>query len=248
MAATDVAAAELPVAGSPIAVATPGVFDAQAMEANDHRRYRYRRHRGVDAGDVLAGVLVIGGIAAIANAASKNDRDRDYRDRDYRDRDYRYRDRDARYRDRYDGSRGIDRAVEMCVREVERDVRVDRVDSVERDGSGWQVEGRLYNGDGFACQIGPDGRIEELDIAGRDFALASPAPGAIEDRQWDARRYAEARARLDNAPAQSVAQPAYPGGPLPGESAEPEFETSAPPSDADDGRYDAHNAPDFDEA
>ena len=245
LAAIDVAAAELPSTGPAVAVATPGVFETEAMEANDHRYYRYRRHRRVDAGDVLAGVLIIGGIAAIANAAAKNNRDRDYRyrDRDYRYRDRDYRDRDARYRDRrydnrYDDSRGIDRAVDMCVREVERDARVDRVDSVERDGNGWEVEGRLYNGEEFSCRIGSDGRIEDLDIDDRDVAYAD----SVEDRQWDDQRYAQARARMDRQP--TTAQPSYPGGPLPGD----EIDGDTASQSDDDGRYETHNSPDFEDA
>ncbi|MFN2100316.1 hypothetical protein [Altererythrobacter sp. MF3-039] len=216
-------------------------------ESSDyHRRYRYRRHR-VDAGDVLAGVLIIGGIAAIANAA-KNNRDRDYRDRDYRNRDREYRDRDTRYRDRrddrrYDNARGIDRAVSMCLREIERDVRVDQVDEVERDGEGWKVKGRLYNGESFSCEIGADGRIDEIDYDGaREFASAEP----VEDNQWGDDRYAQARQRIERqASADSDVRPAYPGGPLPGE--EIDADVAAAPAD-DDDRYNTHEAPDFSEA
>ena len=31
--------------------------------------------------------------------------------------------------------------------------------NVSRDGEGWMVTGRVYNGDGFFCRIGNDGRI-----------------------------------------------------------------------------------------
>ena len=258
IAATDVAAAELPLPSAPVAVDMPGAFDSQAMEADNHRYYPYgyRRYRRSTASDILTGVLIIGTVAAIANAASKNSRDRDYRyrDRDYRDRDYRdrdYRDRDYRYRERrgdsrYDESRGIDRAVEMCVREVERDARVDRVDSVERDGNGWEVEGRLYNGEEFSCEIGADGRIEDIEIDGRDVAFVGSGEGsnaAVEDRQWDDQRYAQARAQMDRAPlpTQSSQQPAYPGGPIPGDEVDADL-------GGDDGRYQTHTAPDFEEA
>lgn len=238
MAATPVSAAEFRRELPRVAVATPGVFDADAVNADDHRWYRYRRHDHVDAGDVLAGVLIIGGIAAIANAANNN-RNRDYRNRDsdYRSRDYDYRDR--RMDSRYNDARGIDRAVSMCVNEVERDVRVDTVDQVERDGSGWAVRGTLYNGDRFDCEIGPDGRIRDIDIGGKDVADATR-----DDRQWDDSRYAAARARIDGAapPAgQEEAQPAYPGGPLPGEAIDGDLASGG----AADGRYEAHTAPDF---
>lgn len=260
IAATDVAAADLPVSVARASVATHGVFDAEAMKADDHRYYPYgyRRYRRSTAADILTGVVILGTVAAIANAASKNNRDRDerYRDRDYRYRDNDYRDRDARYRDRrgdsrYDESRGIDRAVEMCVREVERDARVDRVDSVERDGEGWEVEGRLYNGEQFSCEIGSDGRIEDIEIDGRDVAYAAPrGSGAeVDDRQWDEQRYAQARARLDRAtpvPERSAQAPAYPGGPVDGDVIDEDLAASG--STGGDGRYDAHTAPDFDDA
>jgi len=240
MAATPASAAPFERGAPSIAVPTPGVFEAEAANADSHRWYRYRRHHHVDTGDVLAGVLIIGGIAAIANAASNN-RDRDYRNRDgdYRSRDDDYRDR--RTDSRYNDARGIDRAVAMCVNEIERDVRVDTVDGVERNGSGWDIRGTLYNGDRFDCQIGPDGRVRNLDIDGRDVAQASPP----DDRQWDDSRYASARARIDNAaPAtdEGAAQPAYPGGPLPGEEVDGDL---AADSGVDDGRYEAYTAPDL---
>lgn len=235
MAATPVAAAELPTKTTRTsAVFTPGTFHAEEADADGYRRWRRHRHNRVDAGDVLAGVLIIGGIAAIASAASKNDRDRRYRDRDYRYRDRDYRNQDYRYRDRrgdsrYDGGRGIDNAVEMCVSQIERDVRVDTVDSVDRNGEGWRVTGSLYNGDRFTCRIGQDGRIDDVDFGG--FAASAAAPRApVEDNQWSDDRYAAAWAdagnRTDDAvsdgePAPSAVtdgpQPAYPGGPIDGD-------------------------------
>lgn len=228
MAATPVAAAEIAAAGrAPAATIAHPVFDADAANADNYRHYRYRHRNHVSTGDVLAGVLIIGGIAAIANAASRNDAERRYPDREP-ERDYDYRDRrgDARY----DGSRGIDRAVNMCVTQVERDVRVESVDSVDRTGEGWRVAGTLYNGEGFTCRIGADGRIDTIDYAG--FA-------ARDDRQLGDDRYRAAWANVDGqrgepAPqadeAQSdEAQPAYPGGPLPGESADDRYQTGETP-------------------
>lgn len=219
MAATPAAAVEMPL----YTIGTSGPMAshaAPAQDAADHHRWRrYRRDRGIDAGDVLAGVLVIGGIAAIASAASKNKRDRDYRNRDYRYRDRDYRNQDSRYRDRrgdsrYDGARGLDNAVNMCVREIERDVRVDTVDEVNRSGEGWRVTGSLYNGDGFTCRIGSDGRIEDVNFGQRSAGLATPAT----DNQWDDNRYQSARADTGYAvPETSDPQPAYPGGPIDGD-------------------------------
>lgn len=256
MAATPIAAsaAELPVPTTRTTLApVAGTFDSHGDTAERHRDwrgYRYRgyhrhRHRGIDAGDVFAGVLILGGIAAIASAANKDKRERErdyrYRDRDYRERDYDYRPR--RGDSRYDGSRGIDNAVRMCVDRIERDVRVDSVDGVDRTGEGWRVTGALFNGEGFTCRIGADGRIDDIDyggISGASFSEAfeqgqqGPAAG-----QWDDDRYAAARRTTDtDVPAREVSAeelPAYPGGPLPGE------DTSA----SEDDRYRTAEAPDF---
>ncbi len=200
-------AAELPVAApSHIAVDVAPAWSPGQDTAANHRWRRYRRNR-VDVGDVVAGVLIIGGIAAIANAAKREryrDRNGDWRypdNRDYRSGDYRD---DA-------GSRGLDRAVEQCVAEIERDQRVQRVDSVDRDGNGWRVTGSLYNGAGFTCSIGEDGRIENLDTggqadpyrsgeAGSDYGAPEDRPyqeGGSDDRQWDDDRYSSERTRIE---------------------------------------------------
>ncbi len=211
--ATPVQAAELP---APVSVVPQQVAPAWAPgddDAEAHRRYRYRRHRGVDAGDVIAGILILGGIAAVANAA-KGSRER-------------YPQRDARYPDprrgdsRYDDGRGIDRAVTMCVDAIERDTRVETVDAVNRDARGWNVTGTLFDGQDFSCSIGADGRIEAIDYGRGSARFESygddeqgygyEASDEGDDRQYDDAYYTAARARSD------AVQPAYPGGPLPGE-------------------------------
>ena len=64
--------------------------------------------------------------------------------------------------------RGIDGAVDSCVREVERgSSRVDTVDSVDRDSDGWRVEGRMSGGRSFACSVDRDGRIRNATVDGR---------------------------------------------------------------------------------
>ena len=109
-----------------------------------------RDRDGIDAGEIIAGAVILGGLAAILSS----DRDRDdYRDRNYRDRDYRA----GRYRDRYD-RRGYrqrrgngQRAIEKCIRAVERDARragyryadVTQINDVDRERRGWEIEGRL---------------------------------------------------------------------------------------------------------
>lgn len=212
MVAAPLAASELPQAGAPTAFVPPSVLGTNAVNANDHRRWRH--HDGVDAGDVVAGVAVVGVIAALASAVSKqSERDRartqgyPYPDRPY---DYRANPSDPHY----DDSRGIDRAVEACAREVERSGAIDTVDTVERTESGWHVAGRRQGGAAFDCSVGNDGRIEGLD---------NGRIGEV-DGQWDDDRYAAARQSQDGGTAA-----AYPGAPADG--------------DADDGRYDVDETP-----
>lgn len=197
----------------------------------------WRRDR-VDAGDVILGAVLIGGIAAIASSAIRRERDRDVivydRVPDRRDGEWVRRDeRRARPIGTTSAAMtsGLDNAAALCVDAVERDARVESVDNVRRDASGWEVTGALAQGQGFRCRIGNDGRIAALDL-GEGAALGSPADG-----QWSDDAYAAARGSLGGtvrpdiamqetgiarelAPAPSAAatrMPAYPGGPIPGE-------------------------------
>ena len=139
----------------------------------------HRHHRdGIDAGDVLAGVLILGGIAAIASAASKSSRERQaraddrYRDsRDYRDDNARYvppvDDRSQDYSDRpgsnWRSGLSVDGAVDACVGEVEQgDRSIDSVETVNREGDGWRVSGRMRGGRDFACSIDGQGRVRSV--------------------------------------------------------------------------------------
>lgn len=130
-----------------------------------------RHHDGIDGGDVLAGVLVLGTIAAIASAASKSSRDKREREQDVRrpgDDSWRYSDdrRDDRPSDMgrstdMGRSVSLDTAVDTCVADVERgSTRVDTVDSVNRQGDGWRVEGRTQGGAAWNCSIDGLGRIK----------------------------------------------------------------------------------------
>lgn len=215
MAAVPVAAADLPVAPAGTAPAGFSVFEADSENADRYRRYRGRhhRHRGVDAGDVIAGVLILGGIAAIASAASKPRRDA----RSYPSTQPNYQPR------RSNSGQGLDRAVNMCLQEIERDVRVESVDGVDRTGAGWNVTGRLYDGEGFNCQIGNDGRVSNISYGSQSVSYTGG--GAIyqgQDRQHSADRYAEMRRQADAQGAvpsttPGNGQPAYPGGPVNGQ-------------------------------
>ena len=263
--ASPAAAATLPASGlgAPSAAFDHSRYDPAADTA-DWRcrgwgcnrgwgRRGWRRNR-VDAGDVLIGAAIIGGIAAIASSNNRRQRERDVvvvqrdvRQPDWRDNDRRYDDRrdDRRAGPRGTGSAGLDSAVNMCLDRIERDVRVDTVDNVERTGAGWTVSGALFNGSSFRCRIGNGGQIDGVDYGGgfsgigyTGSAAGSVAPAA---GQWDEQRYASARqaiggtARPDmavqeapmqvaQAPRQSTRppvitdrMPAYPGGPIPGE-------------------------------
>jgi hypothetical protein len=231
MAAAPLTAAELSAPAAPLAVAAPGVFEADSLNAQNHRRW-YRRDR-VDAGDVIGAVVVLGAIAAVASAAGRaNQRDRDYRypqryphpDGDYRS-DYRSRPDQGHF----DDSRGLDRAVDMCAREVERNARIETIDGANRTGAGWDVTGRLRTGSSFRCSIGNDGRIDAIDY-GSGAGSSSDAGGtaAPADGQWDDDRYAAARAARDGTVA-------YPGASLPDEGE----------AGGDDGRYQTADSPDF---
>lgn len=207
--AVPVVAAVLSMTGMPLAAAdiapaasrhyepANAVWSEASQTAHQYRRHgwargwdrhRHRhRDRGVDAGDVIVGVLILGGIAAIANAV-KNDRERDYRDRDVHYPDNRYPE-DYRYRDNprtgWDARSGLDNAAAICASEIEREARVDRVDSVDRTPSGWEVRGALYDGSGFICRIGPDGRIVDVD-----YSLRRDRPLYRDDAddRWDGYR------------------------------------------------------------
>jgi len=208
---TSAAAADIPTIAPAVHSELPqfDVFSADEMTAEHHRGYRHRgyrhrRHR-VDAGDVLAGVLIIGGIAAIANAASSSERrERNERYRDYREdrNDYR-RDRDDR-RDtrRSSGSgRGIDGAVDQCLAEIERDVRVDEVESVDRSGSAQprQVRDNQYSDDRYRTawarvereeQVDPDAELRSQQVPAYP---GGPVDGDLEESPSDD-RYAMAQA------------------------------------------------------
>jgi hypothetical protein len=162
--------------------------------------YRGRHHRrGSTAGDILTGVLILGTIAAVANAAKKAGERRGYPNR------YPHPDRPNDYRP--NGPQGLDGAADLCLREVERDARAREVTGVERNAGGWLVTGSMADGAAFSCSIGADGRIERIEIDGRAQTLGSADEIRGDDRT----------ARSDTGP-----QPAYPGGPLPGEESEEE--------------------------
>ena len=249
-AVTPVQAAGLPA--TPATASFSGSFDHSRFDpASDIADWRCRGwgcrrwgHRGwrrnrIDAGDVLIGAAIIGGIAAIASSNNRRERQRDVvvvRDDNWRNDNPRYDDR--RTPRRSTGATGLDSAVDQCLARIERDVRVDSVDNVERTGRGWMVSGALFNGSPFQCRIGNDGRIEDVDFGGGSLGGDwGSAPAATysdrADGQWSDNRYADARLAMGGMSAPQAAapesfaaapvagsadrMPAYPGGPIPGE-------------------------------
>ena len=198
----------------------PATVQIEKAGKAQHRRYRdYRYRRGPGLGDVVAGVLIVGAIAHIAKAATRGDGrdgDPDYRHDSLPD---------------YDGARGIDRAVDMCVDAVERERRVETVDMADRNAAGWIVEGTVSSGDSFTCRIDQDGRNMELDFG------SQPSGGwdgqqtygrgdghrqrvqDYEDRQYGDDRYVSEWSRVDNSTSaiEPSVQPAFPGGPIKGD-------------------------------
>lgn len=252
MAATPAAAVELPSPSAP-AHAYAEVLSADTGEANQYRRYRRHRDRGVDAGDVIAGVVVVGALAALIGSANSRNRDRDrYEERRER---VRYDDR----RDRAYDSRGIESAVDMCVDQVEyRDNRVDSVDRADRNASGWNVSGTLSDGERWTCFIDNSGNVRSIDYGSSAY---SQTPAASSGEQLSDAAYTRARASTrtaadeaysyDTAPAADGPQPAYPGGPLPGEEGyDQDWQVDADLEQGEwegDGRYNTAQAGDFEQ-
>ena len=132
----------------------------------------------VDAGDVIAGILIIGGIAAIAKAASSSKRDRQRDDRRYDDRPDYPRERQAGYGNDSDQqwnqqghqNAGVDNAVNRCVGEVSRGSnRSVSVESINRDGDGWRVQGQAAEGAAFTCSVDGNGQIRNVQVGGRAY-------------------------------------------------------------------------------
>ncbi len=141
--------------------------DDLSQSSSDYRRRdRYRHHRDrIDAGDIAAGIGILAGIAIIADIASKSNKNKrrtqgdQYPDSYPQDRyptdrypqDNRQDTRDAVPGGRYNNGNDVGAAVDACARAAEQkagnNARVGEIDSVTREGSGWQVLGTLSDGD-----------------------------------------------------------------------------------------------------
>jgi hypothetical protein len=151
-----------------LAKGTIATVAAGAMALTPMAAQARDRGDGIDAGDVVVGALIIGGIAAIASAASKDK----YSHSD----GYRYRDRD--YRSGY--GRGYEqaerRAVQQCIRAVERDAsrahygghaNVTDIRDVNRERGGFEVRGKLEVGSHWDARNKGD-RLGHRDWSNRD--------------------------------------------------------------------------------
>lgn len=226
--ALPAAAAELPVLASdtPTQVST----SVSNYGGGWGGRHRYRHRGRTSAGDVIGAVLVLGTIAAVASAASKANRERGYPYPDRYPRPDLDRRGDYRPDNRSSGPQGVDGAADLCVREIERDGRVEDVTRVERNAAGWLVTGAMADGAGFTCSIGADGRIDRIQVGGRAQEL-----GDYEARSEDnGQTYRPAEAQADDVPlrdypaadveAESGPLRDYPGGPAADEPVEDEAE------------------------
>jgi hypothetical protein len=229
MLATPAAALDLPQPARASAYGGAVVYEGDLAE---NRRWRRHRHRdGIDAGDVIAGVLILGTIAAVAGAANRNREAERRAPPPYPAEPYRYRPGG------YDSDgRGLDRAVDMCVDEIERGPdRVGAVAGANRTGEGWSVSGALEDGAGFTCRIDNAGRIRGIDIGGARGAYEPAADSRYSDDVY-------ARARIERGAAEPGVAPAD------GEDDRPVWTGDNPAGAPEgDGRYDVSQTPDFEQ-
>jgi hypothetical protein len=129
--------------------------------------YRHHHGGGDTFGNILLGAVIGGGIFAIANSANKNKAVASRRGDDQRD-DLRENGSDAR------------EVAAMCSDAIENMARgrVASIDSVDRDGPGWRVDGVVdveREGDRhFYCDV-RDGRIETVQLSNREgYRRGSP--------------------------------------------------------------------------
>lgn len=125
--------------------------------------YHHRHHGGGDTvGNLLLGAVIGGGIFAVANSANKNRAVASRRGDDQRD-------------DLYEAGSDAREVASMCSDAVENMARgrVSAVESVDRDGDGWRVDGTIdveREGDrNFFCGV-RNGRVETVQLSSRESA------------------------------------------------------------------------------
>ena len=185
------------------AVAAALCLLATPVAARDYHggHHRHHDHDDIDAGDVVAGVVILGAIAAITGAVNRHNRER-----------YEQRYPVPPPQDNsgyvvpgaYQRADSIDRAVDLCVSEIERGRgRVDSVDSATRSADGWHVAGALESGAPYACTVGEDGRIGDVYV-GDPTVAAGDGP-----RQDEAYTKAQVDEDLDDGRYQTAEAPDF---------------------------------------
>ena len=145
------------------------------------------RNRGIGGGDILAGALLLGGIAAIASAVTNNNNSR------------------RGPNDRFSNNDDVRSASTQCGAAAAAQsgfgARVERIDTVVRDGNGWRVEGlvgaRRGGVDSFTCGIS-FGQIDYVQFNrangafgadnpdfGQGLGIADPDNLALQDGEVD---------------------------------------------------------------
>lgn len=158
------------------------------LQASSDYRRRHRHRDRIDAGDIAAGIGILAGIAIIADIASKSNKNKrrtqgdQYPDSYPQDRyppnqypqDSRQDTRDAVPGGGYNSGNDVGAAVDACARAAEQkagdNARVGEIDSVTREGSGWQVIGTLSDSDRkFNCATS-NGVVDTIRLDdGRDI-------------------------------------------------------------------------------
>jgi hypothetical protein len=140
-----------------IGVAAPAMARPWGWGGYGGYGYGHRHHGGDTFGNILLGAVIGGGLIAVASSAGKNKAAPSRRGDDQRD-DLRAYGADAR------------EVASICSDAVENMARgrVSSIESVDRDGPGWRVDGIVdveHDGDRhFFCDV-RDGRIETVQLA-----------------------------------------------------------------------------------
>jgi hypothetical protein len=174
----------------------------------------HHRDNGVGAGEVIAGVAVLGAIAAIAGVFDGGrDRENEPVPVPYPDAGPGYRGVPGDYGAPAGGygvpagGSGLDRAVDICVGEIEATgTGITGVDGANRTGDGWFVSGTVDSGAPFSCRIDNDGRVGNVEIGdtgigadgqGFDDGGYYGAAAPVDDNQYDDATYIRARNDLE---------------------------------------------------
>jgi hypothetical protein len=142
------------------AAAAPAAARPWGRGYGGYGHYHGHRGGGDTFGNILLGAVIGGGIFAIANSANKDRAVASRRGSDQRD-------------DLYEAGSDAREVASMCSDAVETmaRARVSSIESVDRDGDGWRVDGTVdieRDGDrNFFCGV-RNGRIETVQLSSRE--------------------------------------------------------------------------------